>query len=43
MSNQEKMNELKEGLFILELDERLEIVQLASAAAASVRCDSKHR
>jgi hypothetical protein len=39
MKNEIKATELKEGLQIIELEERLEMAQLASVAAASDRCD----
>ncbi len=40
MKNESKTNELKEGLNILELEERLEMVNLSAIAAdTSWRCD----
>jgi hypothetical protein len=40
MKNVSKTNELKEGLNILELEERLEMVNLTAVAAeSSWRCD----
>jgi hypothetical protein len=36
-------NEIKKGLEVIELEERLEMAQLASVAAASLRCDVKQK